>query len=60
MGLLELAIMALVVALIAGALGFTNIAAGATAIAKLLFGVFLFIAILLFLAVLLGIGAVVG
>lgn len=46
------------IALIAGALGFTNVAAGAAAIAKLLFGVFLLIALALFVLVLLGIGAV--
>ena len=60
MGLLEGAIIALVVALIAGALGFTNVAAGATVIAKWLFAIFLVIALLLFAAVLFGIGAAVS
>jgi uncharacterized membrane protein YtjA (UPF0391 family) len=60
MGLLEGAIIALVVALIAGALGFTNVAAGATVIAKWLFVIFLIIALLLFAAVVFGIGAAVS
>lgn len=60
MGLLEAAIAALIVALIAGALGFTEVAAGATVIAKWLFAIFLVIAILLFIALVLGIGAAVG
>lgn len=50
------AIVALVVSIIAGALGFTGVAAGAATIAKLLFGVFLLIAVVLFVLVLLGIG----
>lgn len=60
MGLIEAAIAALVIALIAGALGFTNVAAGATIIAKWLFAIFLIIALLLFAAVVLGIGVAVG
>ncbi len=54
MGILEGAIAALVVALIAGLLGFTNIAAGAASIAKLLFAVFLVIALIMFAVVLIG------
>lgn len=58
MGLLELAIIALIISLIAGALGFTGVARGAGAVAKILFGIFLVIALILFLMVLLGIGIV--
>ncbi|WP_442484297.1 DUF1328 domain-containing protein [Aeoliella sp. SH292] len=58
MDLLTWAIIAAVVALIAGALGFTNVAAGAAAIAKIFFGIFLVIAIVLFLMVLLGVSLV--
>ncbi|MDQ2694970.1 MAG: DUF1328 domain-containing protein [Pseudomonadota bacterium] len=58
MGLLELAIIALVISLIAGALGFTGVARGAGALAKILFGIFLVIALILFLLVLLGVGIV--
>lgn len=56
MELLTWAIIALVVAIIAGALGFTNVAAGAATIAKVLFGIFLIIALILFVMVLLGVG----
>jgi len=47
--MLTWAIVALVIALIAGALGFTGIAAAAGTVAKLLFGIFLVIAIVLFI-----------
>lgn len=60
MGLLEGAIAALIVAVIAGILGFTNVAAGATLIAKWLFGIFLVIALLLFVALIFGISAAVA
>lgn len=59
MGLLEGAIAALVIALIAGALGFTEVAAGATVVAKWLFGIFLVIALILFALIVLGIGVAV-
>ncbi len=55
MELLTWAIIALVVALIAGALGFSGVAAGATTVAKVLFGIFLVIAAVIFLMVLLGV-----
>lgn len=58
MSLLWWAIVALVIALLAGGLGFTNVAAGAATISKILFGLFLVIAIILFVLVLLGVGAV--
>ena len=58
MELLTLAIVALVISLVAGGLGFTGVAAGAATVAKVLFGIFLVIALVLFLVVL-GIGAAV-
>ena len=56
--MLTWAVVALVVSLIAGALGFTGVAQGAATVAKVLFGLFLVIAILLFTLVVLGIGIV--
>jgi len=58
MGILELAIFALVVAVVAGLLGFTGVAAGAATIARWLFGIFLVIAILFFILLALGITAI--
>jgi uncharacterized membrane protein YtjA (UPF0391 family) len=53
--MLKWAIIFFVISLIAGALGFTGIAAGAGRIAKILFGIFLAIAlIILVIAILLG------
>lgn len=49
MDLLTWAIVLFVVAIIAGALGFTGVAKGAASIAKLLFGIFLVIAVVLLL-----------
>lgn len=46
--MLTWAIIAFVVALVAGALGFSGVAAAATTVAKVLFGLFLVIAIALF------------
>jgi uncharacterized membrane protein YtjA (UPF0391 family) len=46
--MLKWAIIALVVSLIAGALGFSGVARGARKIALVLFGVFLLIAIVIF------------
>lgn len=60
MDLLWWAIIALVISLIAGAMGFTGVAAGAATIARVLFGVFLLIAIIIFALVILGIGAAAG
>lgn len=60
MDLLWWAIIALVISLVAGGLGFTGVAAGAATIARVLFGVFLLIAIVLFVLVVLGIGAAVA
>ena len=53
--MLELAIGALLVSLIAGALGFRGVASAAGTVAKVIFGVFLLIALVLFLLLLAGI-----
>ncbi len=58
MSLLWWAVVALVISLIAGGLGFSGVSQGAASIAKILFGIFLVIAILLFIFVILGIGAI--
>jgi len=58
MNLLWWAIVAFVISLIAGALGYSGIAAGTATIAKVLFGIFLVIAVILFILVALGIGIV--
>lgn len=55
MELLTWAIIALVIALIAGALGFSGVARGAATVAKVLFGIFLVIAAVIFLLILLGV-----
>ena len=57
MSLLMWAIVAFVIAIVAGSLGFTGVAKGAATISKVLFGIFLVIAILLIILVVLGIGA---
>jgi uncharacterized membrane protein YtjA (UPF0391 family) len=44
--------------MVAGALGFTNVAAGAATIGKVLFGLFLVIALIILVLVVLGVGAV--
>jgi uncharacterized membrane protein YtjA (UPF0391 family) len=53
--MLTWAIIALVIALIAGALGFTGVAAAAGTAAKILFGLFLAIAVVLFVLSLLAV-----
>jgi uncharacterized membrane protein YtjA (UPF0391 family) len=55
MGLLGWAIIALVISIIAAGAGFTGVAAGAATIARVLFGIFLLIAVVLFTMLLLGI-----
>jgi uncharacterized membrane protein YtjA (UPF0391 family) len=55
MDILTWAIIALVVAVIAGALGFTGVSRGAATIAKVLFGIFLVIALILFILLLTGV-----
>jgi uncharacterized membrane protein YtjA (UPF0391 family) len=56
--MLTWAIVALLVAIIAGALGFTGVAKGAATIAKVIFGIFLIMAVLLFVMVLAGVNAI--
>jgi len=58
MDLLFWAIIALVISLVAGGLGFSGVAAGAATVSKALFGIFLLVAVVLFVLLLLGIGAV--
>lgn len=58
--MLEIAIIALIVSLVAGGLGFTGVAAGAALIFRVVFGLFLAIALFLFLLIVLGIGAAAG
>lgn len=58
MDILTWAIIALVISLVAGALGFTGVARGAGTIAKVLFGIFLVIAVILFILVVLGVTAI--
>lgn len=57
MDLLWWAIIALVVSLIAGGMGFSGVAAGAATVSKVLFGIFLVIAVVLFIMLALGVGA---
>ena len=56
MDLLTLAIVAFLVSFIAGALGFSGVAIGAATAAKVLFGIFLVIALILLVLALLGVG----
>lgn len=57
MGLLELAIAAFVISLIAAALGWTGLARGAAKVAKIAFVVFLLIGLVLLILIALGVGA---
>jgi len=56
--MLKYAIVFAVISLIAGALGFGGIAAGAAGIAKMLFGLFLLLAVVFLVLAALGVGAV--
>jgi uncharacterized membrane protein YtjA (UPF0391 family) len=56
--MLKYAIVFAVISLIAGALGFGGIAAGAAGIAKVLFGLFLILAVVFLVLAALGVGAV--
>jgi uncharacterized membrane protein YtjA (UPF0391 family) len=58
MDLLGWAIIALIIAVVAGALGFTGVARGAATISRVLFGLFLVIAVVLFIMLALGISLV--
>ncbi|MEW5927499.1 MAG: DUF1328 domain-containing protein [Gemmatimonadota bacterium] len=53
--MLKLAVGALLVSLVAGAVGFTGMARGAGVVARVAFAVFLVVALVLFAAVLVGI-----
>ena len=57
MELIWWAVIALVVSLVAGALGFSGVSEGAATLAKILFGIFLVIAVVIFILVALGVGA---
>jgi uncharacterized membrane protein YtjA (UPF0391 family) len=57
MGLLKWALIFFVIALIAGAFGFTGVAGASASMAKIMFGVFLAVAIAFAVIVMLGIGA---
>lgn len=54
MDLLWWAIIALIVAIVAGALGFRGVASGAATVSKWLFAIFLIIAIVIFIMALVG------
>ena len=56
--MIELAIGALIVALFAGALGFTGVARGAATVFKVVFGIFVVGALVMFLLIALGISIV--
>ena len=56
--MLKYAIVFAVISLIAGALGFGGVAAGAAGIAKVLFGLFLILAVVFLVLAALGVGAV--
>jgi uncharacterized membrane protein YtjA (UPF0391 family) len=56
--MLSLAFGSLIVAVIAGALGFTGVARGAAMVSRVVFGLFLLIAVLLFVLVVAGVNAV--
>jgi uncharacterized membrane protein YtjA (UPF0391 family) len=56
--LLQWAIIAFVIAIAAGALGFSGVARGASTIAKWLFGIFLVIAVIFGLLVVLGLNII--
>lgn len=59
MDLLEWALGALIVAVIAAVLGFGGVARGAATIARVLFGIFIVGAVILFILALLGVGVAV-
>lgn len=56
MDLLTMAIIAFVISIIAGAMGFSGVARGTATAARVFFGIFLLIAIILVVMVLLGLG----
>ena len=56
--MLEFAIGAFIISIIAGALGFSGVAAAASSVAKVVFGLFLVIALVLFVLVWMGVSLV--
>lgn len=58
MDILGFAILALIVSLVAGGMGFTGVAAGAATLSRVLFGIFLLIAAALFILFALGISLI--
>ncbi len=58
MDLLWWALIAFIVAVVAGAFGFRGVASGATTVAQVLFGIFLVIALIIVIMSLAGIGMV--
>jgi uncharacterized membrane protein YtjA (UPF0391 family) len=54
MGLLKWALIALVISLLAGAFGYTNLARGVASVAKLLFFIFLVLFIVILILAILG------
>jgi len=56
--MLSLAFVSLIVAVIAGALGFTGVARGAAMVPRVVFALFLMLAVLFFVLVVAGINAV--
>ena len=57
MDLLFWGVVALVISFIAGGLGYSGVAQGAATVAKVLFGIFLVIALIIFALIVLGISA---
>ena len=55
MDLLQWALIAFVVAIVAGLFGFTGVASGAAAIGRVLFGLFLVVAVIFLVLALLGV-----
>jgi uncharacterized membrane protein YtjA (UPF0391 family) len=55
MDLLQWAVIAFVISIIAGLLGFSGVASGAASLARIFFGLFLVVALVLFVLVLLGV-----
>jgi len=56
--MLKWAVIFFLISLVAGALGFTDIARGAAGIAKILFAIFLVLAVIFFILILAGISLV--
>ena len=59
MDLLQWALIAFVVAIVAGLFGFTGVASGAASIGRILFGLFLVVAVIFLVLALLGVSILV-